>query len=145
MSSRLSKNGAYKILIAPKVTITKITRIITPKSIDTLKNKLGGAFTILKSTHFVEGQCYRYLACVIPKEKYHIIITDPVWVYTAPVNPGTYAAADLAAGVSAAQRKQIIVQDKETQMAYTEYLGAQEAGKELFLYGVSNNALAPLN
>jgi hypothetical protein len=30
------------------------------------------------------------------------------------------------------------------QMAYTEYLGAQEAGKELLLYGVSNNALAPL-
>jgi hypothetical protein len=30
------------------------------------------------------------------------------------------------------------------QMAYTEYLGTQEAGKELLLYGIGNNALAPL-
>ncbi len=36
------------------------------------------------------------------------------------------------------------MQHKETQMAYTEYLGAQEAGKELLLYGVGNDALDPL-
>jgi hypothetical protein len=30
-------------------------------------------------------------------------------------------------------------------MAYTEYLGAQDAGKELLLYGISNYALALLN
>jgi hypothetical protein len=29
-------------------------------------------------------------------------------------------------------------------MAYTEYLGAQEAGKELLLYGIGDDALAPL-
>jgi hypothetical protein len=29
-------------------------------------------------------------------------------------------------------------------MAYADYLGLQEAGKELLLYGVGNNALAPL-
>ncbi len=29
-------------------------------------------------------------------------------------------------------------------MAYTKYLGAQEAGKELHLYGVGDDALAPL-
>jgi hypothetical protein len=44
------------MLIAQKDTITKIMGIITPKSIDTLENKLGGAFTILKSTHFNKGQ-----------------------------------------------------------------------------------------
>jgi hypothetical protein len=32
----------------------------------------------------------------------------------------------------------------EMQTAYTEYLGAQEAGKELLLYSIGNNALAPL-
>ncbi len=32
---------------------------------------------------------------------------------------------------------------EEEQVSYTEYLGAQEAGKELILYGVGNNALAP--
>jgi hypothetical protein len=34
-------------------------------------------------------------------------------------------------------------QHKETQTAYTEYLGEQEAGKELLLYGVGNDALVP--
>jgi hypothetical protein len=62
----------------------------------------------------------------------------------APVNPGAYTATALAAGVSVAHREQIIAQHKETQMAYTEYLGAQEAGKELLLYGVGNDALALL-
>ncbi len=56
MSSKSSKNRAYEILIAPKDAITKITGIITPESIDTLKNKLGGAFTTLKSTHFAKGE-----------------------------------------------------------------------------------------
>jgi hypothetical protein len=53
-----------------------------------------------------------------------------------------YAATALVAGVSAAQREQIIAQHKERQTSYTEYLGAQEAGKELLLYGVGNDALA---
>ncbi len=43
-----------------------------------------------------------------------------------------------------AQREQIIAQHKETQTVYTEYLGAQEAGKELLLYGIGDDALAPL-
>jgi hypothetical protein len=46
----------YKILVAQKDAITKITGNITPESMDTLENKPGGAFTILKSTHFSEGQ-----------------------------------------------------------------------------------------
>ncbi len=124
--------------------VSGLRQIITPESIDTLKNKLGGAFTILKSTHFAKGQRYRYLACIISEEKYCIIIADPVWVYVAPTNPDTYAAAALAVGVSAAQHEQIIAQHKKTQTAYTKYLRAQEAGKELLLYGVGNNALAPL-
>ncbi len=107
MSSKSSKNGAYKILVAPKDTITKITGIITPKSIETLKNELCGAFTILKSTHFSEGERYGYLACIIPEEKYRFVIADPVWVYAALVNPGAYAAAALAAGVSVAHQEQI--------------------------------------
>jgi hypothetical protein len=75
---------------------------------------------------------------------YCTIIADPVWVYVAPVNLGAYAAAALAAGVSAVHGEQIIAQHKETQTAYTEYLGAQEAGKELLLYDIGNDALAPL-
>jgi hypothetical protein len=144
MSSKLSKNGVYEILVTQKDTMTKIMGIITPKSINTLKNELGGAFTILKSTHFAKGEQYGYLACIIPEEKYCIVITDPTWVYAAPINPGAYTAAALTAGVSAAHQEQITMQHKETQTAYTKYLGAQEAGKEPFLYGVGNDAVAPL-
>jgi hypothetical protein len=144
MSSKLSKNGAYKILIAPKDAIMKITGIITLESINTLQNELSGAFTILMSTHFAKGECYGYLACIIPEEKYRIVIADPMWVYVALVNPGAYAAAALAAGVSMAHQEQITAQHKETQTAYTKYLGAQEAGKELLLYSIGDDALALL-
>jgi hypothetical protein len=46
--------------------------------------------------------------------------------------------------VSAAHQEQITAQHKEMQTAYTKYLGAQEAGKELLLYGKGKNALALL-
>jgi hypothetical protein len=87
MSSKLSKNRAYKILVIQKDAITKVTGIITPKSINTLENKLSGAFTILKSTHFAEGQQYGYLACIVHEEKYRIVIADPVWVYATLADP----------------------------------------------------------
>jgi hypothetical protein len=132
------------MLIAQKDAITKITGIITPESINTLENKLGGAFTIVKSTHFVDGQCYGFLASVIPQEKYRVVISDPAWVYVAPANPGAYSAAALVAGVRAAQQEQLVAQHKEAQTMYADYIGAQEAGKELLLYGVGADALAPL-
>jgi hypothetical protein len=132
------------MLVAQKDAITKITGIITPESIDTLENKLRGAFTIVKSTHFINGQCYGFLASVIPQEKYRIVISNPTWVYEAPANPGAYLAAALVAGVSMAQQEQLVTQHKEEQTTYANYLGAQEAGKELLLYGVGADALAPL-
>jgi hypothetical protein len=81
---------------------------------------------------------------VISQTKYRIVINDPTWVYAAPGNPGAYAAAALGGNVSAAQCKQIIACHKEEQTFYDDYLGVQEAGKELLLYGVVDNALAPL-
>jgi hypothetical protein len=84
-----------------------------PKSINILENELGGGFTLLKSTHFAKGQRYGFLPSVIPQDKYWIIISNPAWVYAAPANPGTYAAMALVAGVSAAQREQIVVQHNE--------------------------------
>ncbi len=56
MSSKSSKNKAYEILVTQKEAITKITGIITPKSINALKNELVGAFTVLKSTHLAKGE-----------------------------------------------------------------------------------------
>ncbi len=66
------------------------------------RNKLRGAFTIVKSTHFVDGQHYGFLASLIPQEKYWVVISHPPWVYAAPANPGAYLAVALVAGVSAA-------------------------------------------
>jgi hypothetical protein len=80
MSTKSSKNVAYEMLVAQKDVITKITGIITitPESIDTLKNELRGAFTILNSTHhFVDGQPYGFLASMIPQDKYWIVISVP--------------------------------------------------------------------
>jgi hypothetical protein len=62
----------------------------------------------------------------------------------APANPDVHSAAALVAGVIAAQQEQLVAQHKEAQMAYADYLGTQEAGKELLLYGVGVDALAPL-
>ncbi len=81
---------------------------------------------------------------MIPQEKYQIVISNPTWVYSAPANPGAYLAAALVAGVSAAQQEQLVAQHKEEQTTYADYLGAQKAGKELLLYGVGANVLAPL-
>jgi hypothetical protein len=132
------------MLISQKDAITKITGIITPESINTLENELGGAFTIVKSTHFVDGQRYGFLASMIPQEKYRVVISNPAWVYVAPANPGAYSAAALVAGVSAAQQEQLVAQHKETQTTYANYVGSQEAEKELLLYGVGADALPPL-
>ncbi len=132
------------MLVAQKDAITKITGIITLKSIDTFKNELGGAFTIVKSTYFVDGQRCGFLASVIPQEKYQVVISNPAWVYVAPANPGAYSATALEAGVSAAQQEQLVAQHKEAQTTYANYIGAQEVGKELLLYGVDANALVLL-
>ncbi len=81
---------------------------------------------------------------MIPQEKYRVVISNPAWVYVAPANPGAYVAAALVAGVSAAQQEQLVAQHKEAQTTYADYIGAQEAGKELSLYGVGANAPVPL-
>jgi hypothetical protein len=55
-----------------------------------------------------------------------------------------YTVAAQGADVSAAQHEQLVANHKEEQVSYTECLGAQEAGKELILYSVGNDTLAPL-
>jgi hypothetical protein len=138
--SRKTKNGAYKILAAQKDAVTRIVGVITPEEIDNLEDEMGGIFTIIKSTHFNERQRYSYLACVIPEAKYQLVIANNTWTYAAPKNPGAYVAALLNAGVSAAQHNQLVANHKEEQVSYTKYLGAQEAGKELILFGMGDGA-----
>jgi hypothetical protein len=85
-----------------------------------------------------------WLASVIPQAKYRIVISDATWIHTAPVDPGAYSAAALAAGGAAAQREQLVAKHKQLQSNYASYLGVKEAGKELILYAVGADALAPL-
>jgi hypothetical protein len=56
-----------------------------------------------------------------------------------------YAATALGANISAAQREQIVAQHKEEQLSYVKYIGAQEAGKELLLYGMGNDCSRPVD
>ncbi len=81
---------------------------------------------------------------MIPQEKYRIVISNADWDYTAPASPGAYVVTALAPGLTAAQREQLVAQHREEQTVYANYLGSQEAGKELLLYGVGDDALAPL-
>jgi hypothetical protein len=73
-----------------------------------------------------------------------MVITNATWTYAALINPGAYAATALRAGISAAQQEPIVVNYKDNQTSYTKYLGMQEARKELILYSVGDDALAPL-
>ncbi len=72
------------------------------------------------------------------------VISNNAWTHAAPANPGAYLAAALGVGNVAAQRKQFVAKHKVLQSSYANYLGMEEAGKELILYAVGDNALAPL-
>ncbi len=61
-----------------------------------------------------------------------------------PGNPGAYSQAALGVGNLAALREQHVAEHKILQKSYNDYLGVEEAGKELILYAVGNDALAPL-
>jgi hypothetical protein len=100
--------------------------------------------TIIKTHHYTEGQKYGHLASIIPQDEYRIVISDATWIHTAPVDPGAYSAAALGVGNAAAQREQLVAEHKQLQGSYASYLGVEEAGKELILYAVGADALAPL-
>jgi hypothetical protein len=140
-----SKNtSAYKTLIGLCDKITRLNGIITPEGANKLEDKLGSVCTLIKTHHYTEGQKYGHLASVIPQEKYRIVISNNAWTNTAPANPGTYLAAALGVGNAAAQCRQFVAEHKVLQSSYANYLGVEEAGKELILYAVGDDALAPL-
>ena len=137
-------SSAYETLIGVRDKITRLNGIITPENVDKLEDELGGVCTIIKTHHYTEGQKYGHLASVIPQAKYRIVISDDTWTHTAPVDPGAYSAAALGVGNAAAQREQLVAEHKQLQASYASYLGVEEAGKELILYAVGADALAPL-
>jgi hypothetical protein len=118
--------------------------VITPEAIDKLKDELGGIFTVTKTHHYKQGQKYGHLASAIPKQKYRLVIGNATWAHTVPCNPGMYSQAALSIDNSATLQEQHVVEHKILQKSYNDYLGVKEAGKELILYAVGDDALAPL-
>ena len=81
---------------------------------------------------------------MIPESKYRLVIGRATWNHMVPTNPGAYSTDALAAGNAAATREQFVAQHKIKQKSYGDYLSVEEAGKELILYAVGDDAVAPL-
>ncbi len=104
--------STYNTLIGLRDKITHLNGIIMPEGIDKLEDKLGGVCTLIKMHHYMEGQKYGHLACIIPQEKYRSVISNNAWTHAAPVNPGAYSAAALGVGNVAAQHEQFVAKHK---------------------------------
>jgi hypothetical protein len=93
----------------------------------------------------LSSQKYSHLASAIPEQKYRLVIGNATWAHTVPGNPGAYSQAALSVGNSAALQEQHVAEHKILQKSCNDYLGVKEAGKELILYAVGDDALmAPL-
>ena len=137
-------NGAYDTLISLRDKLTRLNGVITPEAVDKLEDELGGIFTVTKTHHYVQGQKYGHLASAILESKYRLIIGDATWTHGVPDDPRAYSQAAFTIGNAAAKREQYVAEPKILQKSYNDYLGVEEAGKELILYAVGDDALAPL-
>jgi hypothetical protein len=137
-------NAAYDTLISLHDKLTRINGVITPEAVNKLKDELGKIFTVTKTHLYEQGQKYRHLASAIPEQKYRLVIGNTTWAHTVPGNPGAYSQTAFSIGNSAALQEQHVAEHKILQKSYNDYLGVKEAGKELILYAVGDNALAPL-
>jgi hypothetical protein len=72
-----------------------------------------------------------------------LVIVDPTWTHTVLTNPGAYSADALTTDNAAATREQYVAQHKVKQKSYNNYLSVKEVGKELILYAVGEDAIAP--
>jgi len=143
MTSKAS-HDAYDTLINHRDKLTRLHGVITPEAVDKLEDELGGIFTVAKTHHYAHGQKYGHLASAIPEAKYRLVINDATWTHTVPTDPGAYSTDALGAGNAAATREQFVAQYKIKQKSYSDYLSVEEAGKELILYAVGDDAVAPL-
>ena len=143
MTSNAS-HDAYDTLIHLRDKLTCLNGVIMPEAVDKLEDELGGIFTVAKTHHYDEGKKYGHLASAIPEAKSWLVISDATWTHTVPTDPGTYSADALNAENAAATCKQFIAKHKIMQNSYRDYLSIEEAGKELILYAIGNNAIAPL-
>jgi hypothetical protein len=142
---RASKsNGPYDTLISLQDKLTHLHGVITPEAIDKLEDELGGIFTVTTTHHYEQGQKYGHLASAIRESEYRLIIGNATWTHGVPANPGVYSQAALTIGNLATQQEQLVAEHKILQKSYNDYLGIKEAGKELILYAIGDDTLAPL-
>jgi hypothetical protein len=139
-----TSHDAYDTLISLRDKLTRLNGVITPEAVDKLEDELGGIFTVAKTHHYDQGQKYGHLASAISESKYRLVIGNATWTHAVPLDPGAYSADALAAGNAAATREQFVAQHKIEQKSYRDYLSVEEAGKELILYAVGDDAVAPL-
>jgi len=137
-------HDAYDTIISLRDKLTCLNGVITPEAVDKLEDELGRIFTVTKTHHYEQGQKYGHLASAILESKYRLVISNATWTHTVPLDPGAYSADALAAGNAAATREQFVAQHKIKQKSYRDYMSVEEAGKELILYTVGNDAVAPL-
>ena len=137
-------HDAYETIISLRDKLTRLNGVITLEAVDKLEDELGGIFNVTKTHHYKQGQKYGHLASAILKCKYRLVIGNATWTHTVPLDPGAYSADALAAGYAAATREQFVAQHKIKQKSYRDYLSVKEVGKELILYTIGNNAVAPL-
>ena len=142
--SSSSSHDAYDTLISLRDKLTRLNGVITPEAVDKLEDELGGIFTVAKTHHYDDGQKYGHLASAIPEAKYRLVIGNDAWEHSVPTDPGAYSAEALAAGNAASTREQFVAQHKIKQKSYRDYLSVEQAGKELILYAVGDDAVAPL-
>ncbi len=131
--TKSKSNAAYDMLISLRNKLTHTNSVVTPEAVNKLEDELGGIFTVTKTHHYKQGQKYGHLASAISKQKYRFVIRNATWAYTVPGNPGAYSQAALGIGNSAALQKQHVAEHKILQKSYNDYLGIEEAGKELIL------------
>ncbi len=94
-----SKNNLpYNMLISLRDKLTPLNGMITPDTVDRLKDELGKIFTVAKSHHHKQDQKYGYLASAIPEPKYRLVIGNTTWTHTVPADPGMYSMQALAVG-----------------------------------------------
>ena len=136
--------STYETLIRLREKLTRLHGIIMPKGLNKLKDELRGICTLIKMHHYKDGQKYGHLASIIPQEKYRIIINDNAWIHTVPTDPSAYSSDALSVGNAAAQLEQFVAEHKILQSSYANYLSMEEARKELILFAVGGDALAPL-
>jgi hypothetical protein len=137
-------NVIYNMLISLHNKLTCLSGMITPEAINRLKDELSGIFTVAKIHHYEQGQKYEHLTNAIPEPKYRLVIGNPMWIHTTSANPDTYSLAALAVRNAAALQEQYVAEHKILAKSYNDYLGIEEAGKDLILYAAGNDTLALL-